>query len=274
MRLLFLKPHVFSMKYKLTLAYDGTHYGGWQLQPNAPSIQASLEQALSTSLREPTSVTGAGRTDAGVHARGQVAHFSSPVPLDCFRLHGSLNGLLPPDIRVLALEPVLDTFHARYSALSKEYHYHLHLDRVMDPFKRLYSTHVHTPLNIPLLKQAALSFLGTHDFTSFANEQEKGAAAKNPVRTLTRLEVVAEPGGIRLEFEGDSFLYKMVRNITGTLLHISSGKIPLSAVESIFQAKDRRKAANAAPAHGLFLVKIDYPKDGTCTAPSGRDKRI
>lgn len=246
------------MKYKMVVAYDGTQYGGWQVQTNSTAIQTLIENALHTALRQETPIIGAGRTDAGVHALAQVAHFSYEGALDPFRLRASLNGLLPPDIRILNIETASDDFHARYSARSKQYHYHLHLDRVLNPFKRLYSTHIHHPVDIELLKQAAQFFIGKHDFTSFANDADQGSAGRNPIRTLYQLNIVLEDGGLRLEFESDSFLYKMVRNITGTLLDISAEKIPLKAVPDIFAAKDRRLAGKAAPPEGLFLVKINY----------------
>jgi tRNA pseudouridine38-40 synthase len=245
-------------KYKLTLAYDGTHYGGWQIQPNAISIQALLEKALSTILRTPTCAISSGRTDAGVHARGQVAHFIAEPPQDLLRLQRSLNGILPPDIRVLSLEEAAPDFHARYSAVSKEYHYHLHLERTTDPFKRLYAYHDYSPLDLDKMKVAANCFVGTHDFTTFANEASKGSAAKNPVRTITRLDLCLEPGGVRLEFEGNGFLYKMVRNITGTLLEVARGKISIDEIPGLFEARDRRIASPAAPPHGLFLMKVNY----------------
>jgi tRNA pseudouridine38-40 synthase len=246
------------MRYKLTIAYDGTHFGGWQIQSNAVSIQQLIEEALQTALRHPTPITGAGRTDAGVHARAQVAHFDTTQEIDTFRLLASLNGLLPTDIRILKIETVSSDFHARYSAVSKEYHYHLHLDRVMLPFKRLYATPVYHPVDLNLLQQAAALFVGTHDFTAFANEADTGSAAHNPVRTLSRLDLCPEEGGVRLEFEGNGFLYKMVRNITGTLLDVTSGKIPLESLPDIFAAKDRRKAGQTAPPQGLFLMNICY----------------
>ncbi len=245
-------------KYKLILAYDGTLYGGWQVQPNAVSIQALLEKALSTIVRAPTSATSSGRTDAGVHARGQVVHFTSEPVTDLFRLQRSLNGLLPPDIRVLSLEEAAPGFHARYSAISKEYHYHLHLERTTDPFKRLYAYHDFSPLDLDKMKTAAQYFVGAHDFTSFANDASKGSAAKNPIRTITRLDLCLEPGGLRLEFEGNGFLYKMVRNITGTLLDAARGKIAIEEIPKLFEAKDRRLAPAAAPPQGLFLMKVSY----------------
>ena len=245
-------------KYKLILAYDGTAYSGWQIQHNAVSIQALLEKALSTILRTPTPAVSSGRTDAGVHARGQVAHFITEATVNLSRLQLSLNGLLPADIRILSLEKAAPDFHARYSAISKEYHYHLHLERTTDPFKRLYAYHDYSPLDLEKMKRAASYFIGTHDFTTFANEASKGSAAKNPVRTITRLDLCLEPGGLRLEFEGDGFLYKMVRNITGTLLDVARGKITVESIPGLFEAKDRRQASPAAPPHGLFLMKVNY----------------
>jgi tRNA pseudouridine38-40 synthase len=245
-------------KYKLTIAYDGTHYGGWQIQNNAVSIQDLLEKALLTLLRVQTSATASGRTDAGVHARGQIAHFTAEQPIDLARFQRSLNGILPPDIRILSLEAVSSDFHARYSAISKEYHYHLHLERTTDPFKRLYAYHDYSRLNLDQMKAAASCFVGTHDFTTFANDASKGSAAKNPVRTLIRLDICPEPGGVRLEFEGNGFLYKMVRNITGTLLEVARGKLAVEEIPKLFAARDRRLAPPAAPAHGLFLVKVTY----------------
>jgi len=243
--------------YKLIIAYDGTPYGGWQIQPNSVSIQSLIEKALHLILRKETPIIGSGRTDAGVHAKGQVAHFSAEEGLDLFKLRGSLNGILPPDIRILKLETVPDSFHARYSAVSKEYHYHLHLDAMMDPFRRLYALHVQSPLDLELMRQGALRFVGTHDFTSFANE---GGSAKDPVRTIFRLDICNVPGGVRLEFEGNGFLYKMVRNITGTLLDVARGKLSLEELDQIFAAKDRSAASAPAPPHGLFLMKVDYAK--------------
>jgi tRNA pseudouridine38-40 synthase len=246
------------MKYKLIIAYDGTAYSGWQIQNNAVSIQSLLEEALATILRAPTPVAASGRTDAGVHARAQVAHFTSEVAPDLKRLHLSLNGILPDDIRILSVEEASPDFHARYSAVSKEYHYHLHLERTTDPFKRLYAYHDYSSLDLEKMKEAAHHFIGTHDFTTFANEASKGSAAKNPVRTITRLDICHEPGGIRLEFEGDGFLYKMVRNITGTLLDVARGKIAIESIPQLFEAKNRSLAPPAAPSRGLFLVKVNY----------------
>ncbi len=245
-------------KYKITITYDGTGYGGWQVQPNSTSIQSLIQKALSTILREEMHVTGSGRTDAGVHALGQVAHFETGTPFKPRSLLYSLNGLLPEQIRVLNLSEVPDTFHARYSATGKIYHYHLHLDPILNPFTRLYSLAVHHKVDIDLLKEAASYFIGTKDFTAFTNEGHRGSASISAVRTMQRLDVVTQAGGVRLEFESDGFLYKMVRNITGTLLDVCAGLIPISEIENIFNSKDRKKAGKTAPPHGLFLMQVHY----------------
>lgn len=245
-------------RYKLTLSYDGTNYCGWQVQAQKTSIQALVQRALQTALRHPLDLTGSGRTDSGVHAKGQTAHFDTPIPITPLKLRLSLNALLPPDIRILLIEPASPTFHARYSAQSKIYHYYLHLDRIQDPFTRLYRTPIFKRLDLPLLCEAANQFLGTHDFTSFANEPQRGSVAHDPIRTLTRLDAIAIPQGIRLEFQADGFLYKMVRNIAGTLLECAAGKIPPSQIPLILAAKDRRKAFATAPPQGLFLIEVIY----------------
>lgn len=248
--------------YKLTIAYDGTHYSGWQIQPNAPSIQQHLQEALASLFNgEMIAVIGSGRTDAGVHALNQIAHFKTEHELPPNRLLLALNGLLPRDIRVKKVELAPLQFHSQYSAIGKEYHYHLYLERVLDPFRRLYCWHVLRRLNLDFLPEAAALFVGTHDFTSFANEPHRGSVAKNPIRTIHRLDICPIEGGIRLEFEGNGFLYKMVRNIVGTLIDIASHRLTIAEVISIFESKDRRHASHTAPPQGLFLVRVDYPPD-------------
>lgn len=243
--------------YKMLLSYDGTRYGGWQVQLNSTSIQTLVQKALETALRHEIDLTGSGRTDAGVHAIGQVAHFRTKE-INPDKLLYSLNGLLPDDIRIKKIEKAADDFHARYSAKGKIYHYHLHLDRIMNPFKRSYCFHVLEKIDLPLLINAAKHFIGTHDFTSFANEAHKGSAAKDAVRTMQKLDIMEEEGGIRLEFMADGFLYKMVRNIVGTLIDVAAGRISVEELPIIFTAKDRKKAGFSAPPQGLFLVKVLY----------------
>ncbi len=242
-------------RYKLVIAYNGTHYCGWQIQPNGISIQSLIENALKTLLKEPLFIVGAGRTDAGVHALGQVAHFDSSTELDTFRILGQLNGILPPDIRIKVLQQVDTNFHARFSSQGKEYHYHLWLEKTADPFLAPYRYHPRFLISLPLLQEAAQQFVGTHDYTTFTNT---GGASTTYIRTIQRLDIVPQEGGVRLEFEGPGFLYKMVRNIVGTLLEVASAKRSLEEVNALFEAKDRRQAASAVPARGLFLVRVHY----------------
>lgn len=246
-------------KYKLLIAYDGTEYSGWQVQPNAITIQQVLEEKLRIIIKTRTPITGAGRTDAGVHAIGQVAHFKTETPLDPGVLRLSLNGLLPKDIRIIDVEEVPLDFHARYSAVNKIYHYHLNLGPVQDPFERPYSWNITNPLNFEDLEKAITYLTGTHNFSAFANEANQGSAKKNPVRTIKRITIVPERVGVRLEFEGESFLYKMVRNLTGTLVEVAKGKRTPEEMKEILESKDRKRAGRAAPAKGLFLFRIDYP---------------
>lgn len=249
---------MYTAKYKLLIAYDGTHYCGWQVQPNGTSIQTLVEKALSTALHHPIKVIGSGRTDAGVHALEQVAHFAYEGAFDLEKLHYSLNGLLPLDIRVTTISPAANDFHARYSAKGKIYHYHLHTGRVLNPFKRLYMTHLFYPLNRELLRNAAAHFVGEHDFTAFSNEAHRGSASRDAVRTIKRIDIVENGDELTFEFEADGFLYKMVRNIMGTILDTARGKLSIEQIPLIFEAKDRRQGGTCAPPQGLFLVKVIY----------------
>jgi tRNA pseudouridine38-40 synthase len=245
-------------KYKISISYDGTHFSGWQVQKNGIAIQPLIQKALETALRHPIDLTGSGRTDAGVHALGQIAHFESDISFDFHKLLLSINALLPVQIRVHSIENVASCFHARYSAKGKIYHYHLHLDPITDPFTYLYRYHVVVPCNLQLVSEAIPFFLGTHNFTSFANQPHKGTASYDPIRTITRIDMIPQKGGVRLEFEGDGFLYKMVRNITGTLLDIGWGKLKPSDIPNILLSSDRKKAGTSAPPQGLFLIQVIY----------------
>lgn len=246
-------------KYKLKIAYEGTAYSGWQNQRNANTVQKEVETALQLLLKEETPIYGASRTDAGVHALGQIAHFTCPDIPDLKRFFYSLNGLLPKDIRIKNLELEKDKFHARYSAKKKTYHYFLSLGVHQDPFERHFASHIYRRLDLEILKKACSCFLGSHNFSAFANESNEGCARTKPVKNMTKLEFIQIRENIyRLELEADGFLYKMVRNIVGTLLEVASGKMKIEAIPEIFASKDRKKAGFAAPAKGLFLVKVYY----------------
>lgn len=249
-------PNNLSKKFRLTIAYDGTRFSGWQVQPRSPSIQGTIENALSTLLRAPHRIIGSGRTDAGVHARGQVAHFTTDCACNPKQILHSLNGMLPDDIRILNMEPAQDTFHAQISALSKEYHYHLWFEKIVDPFVSRYRYHFcYDRFSLKSLEEATQDFVGTHNFATFANI---GSHVGSTIRTIKRLTLVPQEGGVRLEFEGDGFLYKMVRNIMGTLLEISIGKRTKEEIQTLFAAQDRRAAGPAAPPKGLFLMCVNY----------------
>lgn len=244
--------------YKMKIAYDGTQYGGWQVQPNAISIQETIEKALFILLKDNVNVIGSGRTDAGVHALGQMANFRTSQEIDLAKFFKSLNGLLPLDIRIIDIEETTEDFHARYSAKSKCYHYHFCDQNVQLPFYRNYSWHVRQKIDRNLLKEAIKIFIGEKDFLAFANESHLGSASKNSIRNLYRLDIIENENGFRLEFEGNGFLYKMVRNIVGTIKEVVTGKRDIDDIYTIFESKDRKKAGIAAPAHGLFLAWVSY----------------
>lgn len=249
--------------YKLSISYDGTNYCGWQSQPNGNSVQDEIEKALKIILKENISLIGSGRTDAGVHAKEQVAHFSTNAKFSIDRLIFSLNGLLHNDIRINSIEDAEDSFHARYSAIGKTYRYHFSFGTTHSPFNKLYSCHVkENSIDIDLIKKASSYFIGKHDFKSFANESDN---KKNTIRTIWQINIKRDDNGFYIEFIGNGFLYKMIRNIVGTLLEVGNKKISIDQVEKILLAKDRRKAKKAAPAKGLFLIKVHYNKDSLKT---------
>lgn len=246
------------MRYKLIIAYDGAGYHGWQVQPNGISIQEILIEKLEMILQYPIRLIGSGRTDAGVHALGQTAHFDSDKSIDCKKLLHSLNAVLPKDIRILSLEEVIETFHAQYSATSKVYRYHLYLRPILSPFRKKWVWHVPFLKDLDAMREASGYFLGKHDFTAFANEAHVGVAAHDPIRTLSRLDWIMDQEELILEFEADGFLYKMVRNIVGTLVECGSKKLEPKKIIEILASKDRRQAGQAAPPQGLVLVRVSY----------------
>ena len=257
--------------YKIIISYDGTAYSGWQVQPDRNSIQMVIQKALEKILQKKTFLTGAGRTDSGVHAIAQVAHFYANTEFTLSTLQKALNAILPNDIRINSIEKAQKNFHARYSAIGKTYHYHVSQDPVISPFLRYYRYQCLYKLDLELIKEAAKHFIGTHDFTSFVNKANSGPAAKNAIRTINSLEIKTEVNGFRIEFKANGFLYKMVRNISGTLIDIGRGKIPLKNLKEIFLAKDRKKSGAALPSHGLFLVKVHYENTSNSSGISQND---
>ena len=241
----------------LLLAYDGTAYYGWQKTKEGPSIEASLESALSTIFQQPIVLQAASRTDRGVHALGQVVDVWIVRPVkDCDRLLLSLNSLLPPDIRVRAIKEVPGSFHPTLHVTSKVYRYHVTLGPVQLPSERWTHWHVYYPLDLPLLLDASKELVGTYDFRGFANNRKD--RLEDTVRTIFRIDVDAEGNELLFEIEGDHFLYRMCRNIVGTLISISAGKLPQTAIQRALFSKKREHAGVTAPAHGLSLVKVNY----------------
>jgi len=240
---------------KLTLEYDGENYHGWQRQPRVTTIQGIIEEALAKVLQKKISLIGAGRTDAGVHARGQVANFKTKSNLPLKNLKAALNSLLPEDIVVKHAVHVSNDFHARYDARSKLYRYTILNAPLSSPLLRKYVYFFSYPLDIKAMKRAAKFLAGRHDFSSFRGA---GTARENYIRKVKRLKVSTEKELICLDMEADGFLYNMVRIIAGTLLDVGRGKITASEVRKILEAKDRRQAGPTLPARGLCLLKVKY----------------
>jgi tRNA pseudouridine38-40 synthase len=240
---------------KLTLEYDGTAYHGWQVQPELPTIQAALEETVKRISGEEVRVIGAGRTDAGVHALGQVANFrtSKGLALDTWRR--ALNGLLPPDIVVRRVEPASDEFDARRSATQKTYRYSIWNAPFPSALERHCVLHVPDPLDVASMAAGAASLIGEHDFSAFR------AADDSPPRPVRRvLEARFAPEANRLHFviTGNGFLKHMIRIIVGTLIEVGRGKLSPEDLEQILHSKDRQRAGRTAPPHGLCLMEVMY----------------
>lgn len=241
---------------KLTIEYDGTEYLGWQTQPNGKTIQGSLEDCLRQITGERIHVIGSGRTDAGVHALAQVAHFKTKSPIDIQSLQRALNSLLPKDILVKKVEEVGDDFHARKKAMSKVYEYRILNRPLRSVFHRHYAWHIPQKLNREAMEKATHYLIGEHDFSSF---KSSGTSSRNFIRKVLRAEWKRGREGILcFEIEANGFLKQMVRTIVGTLVEVGKGKISPEEFKEILLSKDRRKAGPTAPPHGLFLKEVKY----------------
>lgn len=242
----------------LLLEYDGTAYCGWQIQPQGPTVQAEVENALRRLTGEDHHVIAASRTDAGVHARGQVVVFrtESPIPPEKFCL--ALNSRLPEDIVARASFEVPETFHPRRDAIRKCYRYQIHTGPIRPVLDRHRVWHIHHPLHLSAMEEAAMRFVGTKDFTSFSNQECNRPDADN-IRTIERCTLISQGERLTIEIVGKSFLYNMVRAIVGTLVDVGRGRFQPEAIETMFLAKNRRAAGQGAPPHGLCLEWIEYP---------------
>ncbi len=247
-----MKP---STKYKAVLQYIGTRYAGWQIQKDRKTVQGCLKEALGILSGEDVTVIGAGRTDAGVHALGQVAHFRIQKEFALGRLHRALNSLLPWDIRVIRLKVTRPNFHAQKHALKKRYEYRIYNGLILSPFLYGYVHHTPAPLNSTAMKEAASLLCGRRDFSGFA---AAGTQTGNRNRHVFVSRLRRRGHLILYQIEADGFLHHMVRNIVGTLLQVALGQRPSEDIVSIFKSQDRRNAGPTASAHGLYLMKVFY----------------
>ena len=235
------------------IAYDGTHYFGWQTTKTGPSIQETLSRAIQNSTQETIIPEAASRTDRGTHAEGQSISFALQKKWDPHPLLRAINAHLPKDIRVLRMAPKTPDFHPTLHALSKEYHYRVSPQNSQTPIDRLYAWHFPYPLQLPLMEEAALFMIGTHDFSSFTTQVQK-----NPICTLSSIALSFPERRLQMAFKGDRFLYKMARTLAGTLLYVGCGKLPLDRIPLLLSAPDRKKGGVTAPSHGLFLHQVIY----------------
>ena len=240
----------------LTVAYDGTAYCGWQVQPNGNTIEAELKKALEELLGHPVKLIGASRTDAGVHAEGNVVVFDTTVRMPASRIAFALNTYLPPDIRIQESKEVPADFHPRYCNTRKTYVYRILNRQIPDPCRRLYAFFYYRHLDEAAMQEAGNCLVGTHDFSSFATHKPE---ITDHVRTIEALSVSREGDLISIQITGNGFLYNMVRIIAGTLIRVGTGDLSPSEIPAILEAKNRFAAAETARPEGLTLVRIEYP---------------
>lgn len=258
--------------WKITLSYDGTDFHGWQVQPGRTTVQGTLAAALEKMTGERVLPQGSGRTDAGVHALGQVASFALAAEIPAENLLRALNRSLPESVRVLRAEAVGEGFHARHSAVRKTYEYRIFErrvkgsdgERICPPFVARYAWNCRWAVDAEVMGWAAAMLCGTHDFTSFAavdpekGEREEMVAGPNPVKTVDASTVMREDGLLRYRVTGSGFMHHMVRNLVGTLVEMGRGRMKAEEMERILAARDRAAAGPTAPAQGLFLVDVEY----------------
>jgi tRNA pseudouridine38-40 synthase len=241
---------------RLLVAYDGTRFQGWQRQDNGPSIQAAIEEAMVPFTGAPPTVFGAGRTDSGVHALGQVASFTCEIPHAVDKIHRALNVSLDRDIRVLAVADAPPEFNARFDALGKTYRYRIATGSVVSPFEHRYVWHQPERFDVPAMRLAAAAILGRHDFSVF---KSAGSTVLDSVRTVDRLDLLEQEDELVVEVHGDGFLRHMVRAIVGTLMDVGAGRRDPASMAALMASRDRGQAGDTAPAQGLTLVSVDYP---------------
>lgn len=243
------------MRYKIVLEYKGTAYCGWQRQDNGVSVQEVVEKAFGKLYGVPVSVTASGRTDAGVHAAGQVAHFDAESNIPANKIPFAVNTHLPDDVRVLECEQATPEFHARFGAKRKTYAYRVYVAHHIHPLKNDFATLVTVPLDVSEMRRAASLIVGTRDFSCF---EATGSIVKDKVRTVYSLDVCEENGEIVVRVTGNGFLYNMVRIIAGTLVYVGTGKLRADDVPSIIESRDRTRAGITLPAKGLCLERVEY----------------
>src|SRR5947208_13873437 len=246
-----------ARRLKLIISYDGAPFSGWQSQSHRNTVQDHVEHAFERVLGKPARVHGAGRTDAGVHALAQCAHIDLPDDrLSAARWTDALNALLPPTIRALRCQYVSNDFHARLSAKGKIYRYRIWCAPVLPPFEYLPAWHIPRPLDLKILQKAAKHFVGTHDFAAFA--ANRGKPEESTIRTINSVRVRQNGSCVTIEFDGDGFLYKMVRLIVGSFAKCALGKMPADDAVARLHASQTVSARFAAPAEGLFLIRVRY----------------
>jgi len=244
------------VRVRATIAYDGTAYHGFQRQSaeREPTIQGELERAVSKVTESPVTVIGAGRTDAGVHASGQVVAFDAHWRHSLADLHRALDAVLPDDIGVLDARQAPDDFHPRYLARSREYRYTIYNSNLRHPLHRLYALHLSDPLNPETMRAAAECLVGEHDFAAFG----QATSGESTVRTVYRVDVGDRPPWITIELEANGFLYRMVRSIVGALIEVGRGKISVERFVEILKSRERAQAEATAAPHGLCLTRVNY----------------